>query len=81
MYSSISTSEWKLKRKKLNILKYYLLDWYDGGKCCADPPVMSQREMTKGPLVFSIIICVGSIIWLTFVSYHKFADVQTSDHG
>ena len=31
---------------------HYLLDWYDSGKCCADPPVMSQTGMTKGPSVF-----------------------------
>ena len=34
------------------LLYAYLLDWYDGGECCADPPVMSQVEMTKGPSVF-----------------------------
>ena len=31
---------------------YYLLDWYDSGKCCADPPVMSQTDLTKRPSVF-----------------------------
>ena len=30
----------------------YLLDWCYGGKCCADPPVMSKTEMTKGLSVF-----------------------------
>ena len=52
-FPTVLTAQEIVKTIQLYFYKnYYLLDWYDSGKCCADPPVMSQTEMTKGPSVF-----------------------------
>jgi len=41
----------RTRPRQLICMNSYLLDWCDSAKCCADPPVMSWAEMTKGPSV------------------------------